>query len=148
MEVMTLIMSAAKAVGVSGTLLLAICNHESGGFRQNYAPFDKGTPSYGSCQLKEDTALMFNFQGLPFELNDPKKNAKYSALYLKYQQDRYGEDWVKMTAAYNSGTFFESKRVPGCPRNLRYVNLVKAKLPLDLQGRLNCGISRDFAEAE
>ena len=148
MEVITLIMSAAKAVGVSGILLVGIGRHESADFTQNYAAYDRGSPSFGSCQLKEETALMFDFHGFPFELNDPKKNAHFAAQYLRYQQDRYGDDWVKLTSSYNSGSYFESKKVPGCPRNLRYVNLVKAKLPLDLQKRLQCGTSEEFAGNE
>ena len=139
MEVITYLLSYAKLVGVSGVLLVGICNHESGGFKQNFAPFDVGSPSFGSCQLKAATAFQLGFKGTPFALNDPKLNARYAALYLRYQMDRYGDDWVKITSAYNAGSFVESRRVPGCPRNLKYVHLVRDKLPVDFQNRLDCG---------
>lgn len=148
MEIVTIILSAAKAVGVSGILLTAICNHESGGFKQNYAPFDMGSPSFGSCQLKEATFEMLNFHGTYAQFMDPKVNSRYAAKYLRYQQDRYGDDWVRITSAYNAGSFVESKRIPGCPRNLKYIRLVQKKLPLELQSKLDCGTSSEFAGNE
>ena len=54
MDVTTIILNAAKVAKVSGALLLAICSHESNNFTMNYAHNDKGSPSFGSCQLKED----------------------------------------------------------------------------------------------
>ncbi len=144
MEIITYILSAAKAVGVSGTLLLAICSHESGGFKYDYAPMDMGTPSYGFCQLKANTAFQLGFHNLPIALIDPKTNSKYSALYLKYQQSRYGDNWLMMTSAYNSGTYNPGK-IPGCPKNIGYVKLVQQKLPVNLQNRLDCGASEEFA---
>ncbi len=144
----TIILSAAKAIGVSGALLLGICQHESGDFKQNYVPFDMGSPSFGSCQLKYSTGLFLNFHGNPYELNEPKVNALYAAKYLRWQQSRYNDNWVKMVAAYNSGSYNPSKIILGCPRNLRYIKAVRAKLPQDLQERLNCGTSDEFAEAE
>jgi soluble lytic murein transglycosylase-like protein len=148
MEIITLIMSAAKAAGVSGVLLLAICNHESGGFRMNYAPMDVGSPSFGSCQLKYNTSLMLGFPGMPIKLMDPRVNAAYAAKYLSYQQKRYGDNWVKLAGAYNAGSFLPSKKVPGCPKNLGYIKSVQKKLPEELQERLDCGISRELADSE
>jgi soluble lytic murein transglycosylase-like protein len=137
MEVITTIISIAKSVGVSGTLLLAICNHESGGFMQSYSPMDHGTPSYGSCQIKYNTALQLGFKGLPIELMRPEVGVKYAALYLRYQQKRYGNNWIKIVSSYNSGSYSLGRN--GCPRNARYVRLVRNKLPLNLQEKLNCG---------
>ena len=78
------------------------------------------------------------FRGNPIELMDPKVNSKYAALYLKYQVSRYGEDnWCVLTAAYNSGTYRESKKRPG-PKNLGYVRLVQKKLPEEFKDRLSC----------
>jgi soluble lytic murein transglycosylase-like protein len=139
MDVTSIILNAARAVHVSGTLLLAVCSHESNNFTMNYSAHDKGSPSYGSCQLKEATARQMGFTGKDKDLMNPWINAKYAALYLKYQQNRYGEDWVKLVASYNGGIFRESDIVPGCPRNLRYVNLVRKKLPIKFQNKLNCG---------
>ena len=70
---------------------------------------------------------------------DPRVNAKYAALYLKYQEKRYGDDWMALTAAYNAGSLRLSSKKIGCPKNLRYVRLVQARLPEEFQERLNCG---------
>jgi soluble lytic murein transglycosylase-like protein len=139
MDVVSIILSAAKSVGVSGTLLVALCAHESGGFTQNYSAMDHGSASYGSCQIKEATAKFLGFKGSPKKLMDPKINAVYSAKYLRYQQARYGNDWVKLAASYNSGSYHESAKVPNCPRNLKYIRLVQKKLPEEFKDRLNCG---------
>lgn len=139
MDIVTTILSAAKSVGVSGTLLVALCAHESGGFKQNYAPMDHGSPSFGSCQIKKATAEFLGFKGKSEELMNPKVNSKYAALYLKYQQERYGDNWVQLAAAYNAGSYNPSNKVVGCPRNLRYVKLVQKKLPDSLKDRLSCG---------
>jgi len=139
MDVISIIISAAKTVGVSGTLLVAICSHESNNFTNNYSAFDKGSPSFGSCQIKEASARQLGFKGNSSDLNNPKINALYAAKYLKYQQDRYGEeDWCPLVAAYNSGTYLKSK-YPGYPRNLKYVRLVQRRLPDDFKDRLSCG---------
>jgi soluble lytic murein transglycosylase-like protein len=145
MEIITAILSAAKAAGVSGVLLLGICNHESSGFKFNYNPMDVDSPSFGVCQLKYNTSLMLNFRGLPTDLMKPKVNARIAAQYLRYQQNRYGNDWVRITAAYNSGSYNPSDRVLGCPRNLKYIRSVQSKLPREFQKRLDCGTFREFA---
>lgn len=139
MDVAGIILNAAKIAHVSGVLLLAICTHESGGFTNNYNPNDKGTPSIGSCQVKEATANFLGFKGNPKKLMNPKINARYAAKYLAYQQTRYGEDdWVKLTASYNAGSY-KTGRIAGCPRNLKYVKLVQKKLSDDYKSRLSCG---------
>ena len=120
-----IILNAAKIAGVSGQLLLAICNHESMNFKFNYSPIDKKSPSYGYCQLKYETAVQMGFNGKSEDLLKTTINAKYSAKYLKYQLDRYQGNVLKSVAAYNSGTYFESKKNPGCPKNLEYVKKVK-----------------------
>jgi soluble lytic murein transglycosylase-like protein len=146
MDIINIILGAAKSVGVSGSLLLAICSHESSGFTQNYAAMDKGSPSYGSCQIKKRTAEFLGFKGDPKKLNDIKINAYWAAKYLKYQQNRYGDNWLKLVSSYNAGSFLPSKYYPKCPKNIKYVHLVQKKLPYDLQNRLQCGISGEFAE--
>lgn len=139
MDIVTTILSAAKSVGVSGSLMLAVCSHESGNFTFDYAPHDNGSPSYGVCQLKLNSARQLGFKGQANELKKPIVSAKYAALYLKYQQGRYGQDWVKLTAAYNAGSYLPSDKVVGCPRNLKYIKLVQKKLPQTLQHKLRCG---------
>ena len=140
MDIITTILSVAKSVGVSGTLLVAICQHESLNFQKTYVRFDHGSPSLGICMVKEATAVQMGFEGKTEELMDTRTNAFYAAKYLKFQENQYGkDDWVSQVAAYNSGTYNPSSRVVGCPRNLKYLNLVKAKLPEELRSRLNCG---------
>lgn len=90
--------------------------------------------------VKEATAKMLGFKGSVSELRKPEVNSKYAAAYLAYQQSRYGEDdWTKLASSYNAGSYVESKKAPGCPRNLKYIRLVQRKLETELKDRLNCG---------
>lgn len=142
MNYVSIILLAAKKAGVSGSLLLAICTHESG-LKNVLVPHDGGSPTYGICQVKYDTAKMMGFNGEAKDLMTPKVNAKWAATYLKYQKSRYDGDWMKSTAAYNSGTYNESKKVPGCPRNLAYIRYVQEKLEDSLKPRLSCDSVKD-----
>lgn len=137
MSFTVIILAAAKKIGVSGSLLLAICTHESG-LNNIYIHHDGGSPTYGICQIKYDTAKMIGFTGPAEDLMIAETNAEWAAAYLKYQKERYDGDWVKSTAAYNSGTYFESKKTPGCPKNLQYVKYVQKKLDEKLQDKLVC----------
>lgn len=133
------IIKAANAAKVSSVLLVAICSYESQDFKKPFNPSDSGSPSYGICHVKEDTARMMGFKGDVKELMNVKVNAKYAARYLKHQETRYGEsDWVRIVAAYNAGSFLESKKIPGCPRNLKYLRRVQNKLEEELKEKLNC----------
>jgi soluble lytic murein transglycosylase-like protein len=140
---LSIITAAAKAAHVPIMLLYSICAHESRDFTLDYAMYDGGSPSYSVGQVKEDTARMLGFKGEPMELRNPKVGIKYSALYLKYQLDRYDGDWVKATSAYNAGTYNESDKTIGCPRNLKYILLVKAKLKATLRYKLECGKNKE-----
>jgi soluble lytic murein transglycosylase-like protein len=137
-----IILAAAKAAKVSGALLLAICTHESG-LNNITVPHDGGSPSYGICQVKYDTAKLMGFTGKPEDLIIPKVNAKWAAAYLKYQEERYDGNWCKIAAAYNAGKYNESKKKPGCPRNLAYVKHVQDKLDDSLQPRMSCDIVKN-----
>ena len=139
MTYIQIIAAAAKAAHISAVLLTAIASHESKDFELDYALYDAGSPSYSIFQLKEPTARMLGYKGPAMELRNANIAAKYAAQYIRYQMDRYGDDWCMVTAAYNSGTFIESEKKPGYPKNLKYVRLVQAKLPKELQYRLNCG---------
>jgi soluble lytic murein transglycosylase-like protein len=133
----TIILAAAKAAKVSGVLLLAICSHESNNFTMNYSPQDNGSPSFGICQIKYGTAVALGFAGKASDLMNPQTNATYAAKYLAHQAFYYGEDWVKLAASYNAGTYNPGK-VFGCPRNLKYIKLVQNKLPNEFKNRLEC----------
>lgn len=138
MNIFQIIMSAAKSAKVSGAILFAICSHESG-LQNKIVHRDGGSPSYGICQVKLDTAVMFGYQGPAMGLMDPETNAKYAALYLKYQHKRY-QNWCRAIAAYNAGRYNESRKLPGYPRNLKYVRRVQRKLNNRLQKITSCDI--------
>ena len=134
----TLILSIAKALGVPGVLLLAICTHESG-LKNVKVLDDNGSPTYGVCQIKISTAKMVGFQGKSEDLMIPNTNIVYSAKYLKYQLERYDGNWCMATAAYNAGTYNPSEKVPGKPRNLKYVKGIKLLLGNNHKDFLICG---------
>lgn len=146
MTYLSIITAAAKAAHVSATLLYAICAHESLNYTIDFSLYDNGSPSYSVCQIKEDTARMFGFKGDAMKLRDPRVGIKYAALYLKYQQDHYGHDWVKIASAYNAGTYNESSKVPGCPRNLKYVKSVQEKLDKRIRSMLDCGKTVNYID--
>lgn len=133
-----IILATAKIVKVPGALLLAICMQETG-LKNSVAPHDGGSPSVGICQVKLSTAQFLGFKGTHKDLMSPSTNAKYAALYLKYQLDRYSYDYCQATAAYNSGSFNESQKMPGYPRNLKYVRSVQNKMHPTHRYKLACG---------
>lgn len=140
MDYTSIILAAATKMKVSGTLLLAICSWESG-LNNLMVEHDgkEGTPSYGICMVKYETAQMVGYTGDADGLMNPKTNAKYAAKYLAYQVSIYGEeDWCKLVASYNAGSFKQSRRVPGKPVNLPYVRHVQSKLETSLQYKLSC----------
>jgi soluble lytic murein transglycosylase-like protein len=134
----SIILSAAKAAKVSGALLLAICTTESH-LKNVKVPHDGGSPSYGICQIKYETAKQLGFKGQAEELMNPKTNAEFAAKYLAYQESRYGtENWCLISAAYNAGSFNESDRLPGHPKNLKYVRKVQKNMDPLLHYRMVC----------
>lgn len=133
-----IILAIAKAVGIPGSLFLAICTHESK-LNNVITPHDNGSPSYGLCQIKEGTARMMGFKGPVENLMKPLINAKYAALYLKKQLDRYNWDFCMATAAYNAGSYNPSKIVPGKPKNFKYINEVVLHLDDEHRDLLICG---------
>jgi soluble lytic murein transglycosylase-like protein len=139
----TIIVNAAKAAKVSAILLYSICAHESNGFTLDFALYDNGSPSFSVCQIKKDTAIMLGWHGKDaMELRNPTVGAKYAALYLKYQLDRYNGDTCKAIAAYNAGSYLESIKKPGYPKNLKYVRLVSKRIPKEYRKELVCGTNR------
>lgn len=153
-----IILSAAKAAGVPGVLLLAICTHESS-LTNIMVPHDGDSASYGLCQIKESTARSLGFKGsvsgpLKFSpvfpntmepvgkaegLMVPQTNAKYAAKYLKLQLQRYNGDFCMATAAYNAGTYSPSTKKPGKPRNYKYIEQVILHLDEQYKDFLMCG---------
>lgn len=138
MDYLTIILTAANKVGVSGSLLFAICSHESGNFTDIHVHNDGGTPSYGICMVKLGTAQLLGYKGDGEGLMDHETNALYAAKYLKYQSERYGQNWLMITSAYNAGSYLESTKNVGCPKNLKYVQKVQANLSENLKIQLHC----------
>ena len=133
----SIILLAAQLAKVNGTLLLAICSTETN--LTNVTVYHDGkSPSYGICQVKYETAQMVGFKGKAQDLINPKTNAKMAAKYLRFQEKRYGDDWCKLVASFNAGTYNESKKYPGKPRNLKYVRKVQKRLPEEFRARLSC----------
>ena len=139
MDAIAIIFNAAKVAKISGILLLGICSHESNAFTMNYSKNDHGSASIGICQVKLATSRMVGFNLTEKQLMNPRINALVAARYLKFQQRRYGNDWVLLTASYNAGRYNPSSKVPGCPKNLKYVRLVQKRLPEEFKSRLQCG---------
>lgn len=143
----TLILSAAKAVGVPGYLLLAICTVESN-LTNAIVWHDGGSPSYGICQIKHETAKMMGYKGKAEGLMNPTVNARLAAKYLKFQLKRYSNDYCMAVAAYNAGSFNESKKVPGYPRNLKYLRKVQKELEKSLSVSVSCDTNIEELEYE
>ncbi len=133
----TIILAAAKAAKISGTVLLAICTHETG-LKNVTVQYDGGSPSIGICQVKLETAKMLGYNGNQKGLEDVEVNAKWAGAYLKYQYNRYGHNWCQAVAAYNAGKYNESKSARGCPRNLKYVRHVQEKVAVYMKPQLSC----------
>ena len=133
----SIIIAAAKKAQVSTAIMLALCTHESG--LQNVKVHeDGGSPTFGICQIKLNTAKMLGYIGKDEGLMDPKTNAKWASLYLRWQLDRYEGNYCKAVAAYNMGTYDESKKKPGYPKNLKYVKSVQSKLTEESLNELSC----------
>lgn len=143
----TIIISAAKAIGIPGSLLLSICMAESN--LKNVASMnDGGSPSYGICQIKLDTAKMLGFKGKANDLMIPKTNAKWAAKYVARQLKRYDDDWCKAAAAYNSGTYRESKKFPGKPKNYKYLKKIQKNLKKLLKKEVSCDMLLEDLDEE
>lgn len=134
-ELVMILTSVAAKVGISPALLIAVCTTETN-LRNVDVMMDGGSPSFGICQVKLETAhFMARVHSRPnlsrYSFNDMRqieKNAKVAALYLKYQIDRYDGDVCKAVAAYNAGRFKESSVHPGLPFNWKYLDKVSSNL--------------------
>jgi soluble lytic murein transglycosylase-like protein len=92
----------AGKVGVSVSLLLAICTQESGLRNVNNFNDPRGG-SHGQCQLNHKTAKMLVPYSDMLALQQPKFNVYVAALYLKKLEDKYLYPAL-VIAAFNSGT--------------------------------------------
>lgn len=136
-NILSVFVGISKIIGIHASLLLAICTQETG-LKNIFIENDKGSPTIGICGVKQATANLMGFSGTEKELMNTKTNIYYAAKYLRYQLDRYNGDYCKAVASYNSGSFIESQKKPGFPKNLKYVYKVREKLGKDLQRKLSC----------
>lgn len=97
--------NVSKTYKVPYKLLVAVMMVESKGNLTALNPFDGGSASVGAFQLKMNTAKAMGFHGKLQDLMDFHINAKYAAMYLKYQLDRYNGNWLKATQSYNQGHY-------------------------------------------
>lgn len=138
MDYAAIILLAAKKIGVSGALLLAICTHETG-LRNVTVQQDGGSASYGICQVKKDTAKMLGYKVKGKDLMNPAVNAEVAASYLRFQLNRYNNNMCRGVAAYNSGRFNAYSKVSYWPRNLKYVKRIqKLLVGTDIHDDLTC----------
>ena len=102
------IIGLALQIQVPG-IMSSICWIESS-YRNVVNRDDGGSPSYGLCQIKENTAnWMKELHRIPGpalteeELMKPEVNIFYSSLYFKYQYKRYKGNLECAISAYNAG---------------------------------------------
>lgn len=101
-------------------ILSALCFTESTHKTDAINIHDGGTPSYGLCQIKYQTAKELGFKGHISDLwLKPEINKYWALQYLKKQLKRYGTV-DKAIAAYNAGSLKN-----GEIRNTKYVRKVK-----------------------
>ena len=106
-------------------LLSALCYVESGHNPKAINHNDGGSPSFGKCQVKRDTAKLV--MGKYVNLMDERTNVMVAAKYLRRQYDRYG-NWDKAVLAYNAGKYKQCG-VQAC--NQKYLNKVKTRLQFE-----------------
>lgn len=134
-EIITLLTTAAKMAGISPALLIAVCMTETN-LKNVHKDKDGRTASYGVCQVKLETAhFMGKFHSrlkmksfTDKDMKEVEKNVRVAAFYLRYQIERYDGDLCKAVAAYNAGSFKESKLYPGVPFNWKYVERVRQNI--------------------
>jgi len=114
--------ATSQAYSLPPGLLSSICFIESRHEPKTLVENDKGSPSFGICQIKEATARGLGFKGTKTQLLQPKTNIIYAAKYLRHQLDRYHFDIIKAVAAYNAGSHRADTH--GQPKNKHYVQKV------------------------
>lgn len=111
-------------------LLRAICTVESNlnAHAINRVDGSDKRHSIGLCQIKLNTARWMRCPKIKreYDLFDARSNARCAARFLRYQLDRYEQNWDRAIAAYNSGSLKLTKT--GRIVNQAYVNKVWKEL--------------------
>lgn len=98
----TILTQAAKIVGVSAHLLIAICTIETN--LNNINNFnDKYAPSFGVCQIQVNTARLIFSHIDALALQQAEVNALVAAALIKRLNRQY-EQIDEVIAAYNAGS--------------------------------------------
>lgn len=97
-----LFISVSMDLNLPTGLLNTLCRVESGLNPKALNVHDGGSPSYGVCQVKYQSAKLVGFKGSPKQLMDPKVNIDVAGRILSAQYKRYG-NWAKAVTAYNKG---------------------------------------------
>lgn len=105
---------ASNTVGVDPALMYSLCHTETR-IRNVINKYDGGSPSYGICQVKLNTARQFFSWIESKHLMNVYVNTFVAATYLKYQSERFKSP-LKGISAYNAGRPIKS--------NVKYVNKV------------------------
>jgi hypothetical protein len=119
MVLTTTILTAAKAAGISASLLISICTVETGMRNVNHY-HDGASVSAGICQIKISTARSVAPYADLLSLQQIGFNLYIAGLYLKKLDDKY-HNLTHVIAAYNAGHVTISN---GLYSNQRYVNKV------------------------
>jgi len=99
------LISAAKAYNVPPRLLYGIARAESNLNPEAINKHDKGSPSYGLCQLKLSTARFLGFKGKVADLKDPYINSFFAAKYLRYTYLMNHKSWERAISSFNAGHY-------------------------------------------
>ena len=101
------IAKAAFEAQIPFQLLYAVCKVESNHNPKALNRDDGVGDSIGFCQIKVATAKLVDKTATREKLLNVDYNLKMSALYLRYQLDRYESDLRKAVCAYNAGSYRE-----------------------------------------
>lgn len=108
---------------ISPLVLMSLCHVESN-LKNVVNPSDKGSKSYGVCQIKRATADMLGHKKA--DLMIPEHNIKVAAHYLSNQLARYDGNYHFAIAAYNAGKVRLDDQ--GRIKNKKYVKKVKTSM--------------------
>ena len=125
----TIILAAAKAIGVPGALLLAICTQESS-LVNLMVPDDNGAPSYGLCQLQEDTAKSMGYTGIatgPLKPSESHRDSRILKQMLDMRQNTLRNNWIVMIGIFAMPSrpimLGHTLQVQNYPENLEITNM-------------------------
>ena len=127
------IIKAADRAEIPRELLLTICYIESSFRTKGVTHIDGGTLSHSICQVKLATAKFMDkvyshkYKATYDRLEDPFINAYYAAKLLKYNLERYDDNWKLAIDAYNRGTALK-ENTKYTRKFTKYLSFIKSEL--------------------